>query len=248
MRDRGLEHEPHVPWKVDPGVLAHLGDEGVDQRPPGGFGVHGRVMAFGHHLADQPRGLAGVDQVVDHQDRRALPAGKIDDRAADRLQHLEAALLPVVVVGGDADRLDQTNAELARDDRRRHQPAARDADDRLPRALPGKPPRQRAGIAVELVPGDRKRLVRARLSHQQSPSPEVILVSDDGTAAPARPAAPQEKWVGRRLDGCAASGKAGSGAGRDRRGSRERSMPAVGDWPVPVAAHCPEAMRCWPEP
>src|ERR1700736_6443840 len=46
LRDRRLEHEPHVPRKIDPGVLADLGDEGVDQRPPGRFGVHGRVMAF----------------------------------------------------------------------------------------------------------------------------------------------------------------------------------------------------------
>ena len=45
------------------------------------------------------------------------------------LRTLQAALGLVVVVGGDADRLDHAQVQFARDDRRRHQAAAGDRDD-----------------------------------------------------------------------------------------------------------------------
>ena len=42
--DRRLEGQPHIPREVDPGVLRHLGDEGVDQRPAHRLGIDGREM------------------------------------------------------------------------------------------------------------------------------------------------------------------------------------------------------------
>src|ERR1700722_21039563 len=66
--DRRLKGEAHIPREVDPRVLGDLGDEGVDQGAPQGFGVDGGEMCFGQHLAHQLGGGAGVDQVVDDQD------------------------------------------------------------------------------------------------------------------------------------------------------------------------------------
>ena len=65
----------------------------------------------------------------------------------------------VVVVGGDADRLDHPDVELARHDRRRDEAAAGDRDDGVERAGGGEAPGERPGVAVELVPRDRKGLV-----------------------------------------------------------------------------------------
>jgi hypothetical protein len=59
-----------------------------------------------------------------------------------------------VIVGGDADRIDQADLELARDNRGRHQAAARDRDDPGPGPHAVEPPGQRPRVAVELVPGD----------------------------------------------------------------------------------------------
>src|SRR6185312_14374332 len=73
--------------------------------------------------------------------------------------------LRVLVVAADADGLDEPQAQLARHDRRRHQPAAGDADDGLERPLVGQPPGERARIAMQLVPRDRERLAIARLGH-----------------------------------------------------------------------------------
>src|SRR5437870_3337890 len=41
--DRRLECKPGVPGKIDPGVLRHLGDVGVGQRPAHRLGVDGRA-------------------------------------------------------------------------------------------------------------------------------------------------------------------------------------------------------------
>ena len=89
------------------------------------------------------------------------PAAERDDRRRDVLEHLQLAL-GGVVVARHAHRLDQPDVELARDDRRRHQAAAGDADDRLERAGAVEPPGERARIAMELVPRDRKDFLRRR--------------------------------------------------------------------------------------
>src|SRR6185312_2627723 len=47
--NRLLVGEAHVPGEVDPGVLADLGDEGVDHRPALRLGVDGREMRLRHH-------------------------------------------------------------------------------------------------------------------------------------------------------------------------------------------------------
>jgi hypothetical protein len=108
------------------------------------------------HFPHRRGGAAGVDEIVDDQDACApLPAG-LRHRGGDVLQHRRVALVLVVVIRGDADRLDDADLELARDDRRRHEPAAGDADERRERASPGEPPGERPRVAVELLPGDPK--------------------------------------------------------------------------------------------
>src|SRR5690606_22464687 len=75
----------------------------------------------------------------------------------DLLQDLQLSLLGVVVIGSDADGFDDADAELARDDGCRHQPAAGYADHRLPASVDSRqPPGERPGIAVELVPRNGK--------------------------------------------------------------------------------------------
>src|SRR5690606_6724098 len=105
-----------------------------------------------HHA----RRLARVDEVVHHEHARAAAVAERTDLRVDLLEDHQLALVLIVVVARDADRLDEADLELTRHDRRRHQAAAGDADDGLegPGAVqaPGECPR----IAVELVPGDGK--------------------------------------------------------------------------------------------
>src|SRR5262245_38604797 len=119
-------------------------------------------MRLGQHLAHYRGGLAGIDEVIDDQHALAAPAADADDTARHVLEHLELALRDVVVAR-HAYRLDQPDAELARDDRGGHQTAAGYADDRLERAGASEPPRERARITMKLVPRDRKGFLRLRL-------------------------------------------------------------------------------------
>ena len=84
-------------------------------------------MRVRHHRAHQSPGLAGVDEVVDDQEPLAGAAAELCHLGPKRPSAPEVALL-VVVVACDADGIDDANAEFARDDRRRHQPAAGDRD------------------------------------------------------------------------------------------------------------------------
>ncbi|GCC45564.1 hypothetical protein chiPu_0029711, partial [Chiloscyllium punctatum] len=147
--DRRLERQRGVPGEENPGVLRHLGDVGVDQRPPLRLGVDRGEMRVGQHLAHHPAGLAGVDKVVDDQQSLAGAAAELGGLLRNALEHLQVALL-VMVVARDADRIDDPQAELARHDRRRHQPAAGDRDHRMERSDFIEPPGQRPAIPVEL--------------------------------------------------------------------------------------------------
>src|SRR4030095_2412353 len=89
----------------------------------------------------------------------AAPAADADDALCHVLEHVELALRDVVVAR-DAHRLDQPDAELAGHDGGGHKAAPRHADNRRERPGTGQPPRQRARIAMELIPRDRKRLLR----------------------------------------------------------------------------------------
>ena len=91
----------------------------------------------------------------------AAAAAQRNDARRHPLEHFEVGLRDVVVAC-DAHRLDDADAELARDDRGGNQPAAGDADDRLERAGAGKAPGQRARVAMELIPGYREWLLRLR--------------------------------------------------------------------------------------
>ena len=61
---------------MDPGVLRHFGNEGIDQRLALRLGVDGREMRVGHHRTHQPPGLAGVDEIVDDQQPLAAAAAE----------------------------------------------------------------------------------------------------------------------------------------------------------------------------
>ncbi len=111
--DRRLERIAHVPGEIDPGVLRHLGDEGVDERPPLRLGVDGGEMRVRQHRAHDRSGAAGIDKIVDDQDALALPASGFGHRVADRLQNRRVALVLVIVIGGDADGLDDADFKFA---------------------------------------------------------------------------------------------------------------------------------------
>src|ERR1700704_5547316 len=160
--DRRLEGKSRVPGEIDPGVLRHFGDIGVDHRPAHRLCIDGREMRLRQELAYDLGGLAGVDEIIDDQHALAPTAADADDVARNVLEHLELALAGVIVAR-HADRLDQADVEFARDDRGRDQAAAGHADDRLERAGAGEPPDQRPCVAVELVPGDGKGLLRLQL-------------------------------------------------------------------------------------
>src|SRR5262249_50911287 len=71
----------------------------------------------------------------------------------DILEHFEVGL-PGVIVACDTDCLDHPDAKFPRHDAGRHQPAAGDANDRFEWTGAAQPPRQRARIAMKLIPRD----------------------------------------------------------------------------------------------
>src|SRR6185437_7164339 len=184
VADRGLERQRGVPGEEYPGVLRYLGDERIHQRPSLRLGIDGGEMRIGQHRAYQPPGLAGIDEIVDDEKTLAGAVAELRGLLRNALQHLQVTLLGVVVAC-DADRIDNADTEFARDDRRRHQAAARDRDHGLERPDFVEPPGQRPAIAVKLVPGDRKGLAcpllraefRASFNHRQS-YPSVLFEHD----------------------------------------------------------------------
>jgi hypothetical protein len=123
-------------------------------------------MCVRQQAAHELSGLAGIDEIVDDQKPLASAATEFGRFLRNPLQHLQVALL-VMVIACDADRIDDSHAELARDDCRRHQPAAGDRDHRMERPDLVEPPGQRPAIPVELVPRHRKRLARPLLGAQR---------------------------------------------------------------------------------
>src|SRR5690606_17849862 len=152
-----------VPGEEYPGVLADLGDKGVDHVAALGLGVDGGEVGTGQHVADDAGGIAGVHQIIDDEELAAI-ARDVEDRPADFLEHLDAAPV-LVVVAFDRYRLDGADIELAGDDGGRHQPAPGDRHHGVERAQPRQAPGQRAAIAVELIPGDGKRLLAGSVQH-----------------------------------------------------------------------------------
>src|SRR5207247_10073653 len=76
ITDRRLERQRGVPRKEHPGVLRYFGNERIDQWPALRLGVDGGKMRVRHHVAHQPSGLAGIDEVVDDQEPVAGPAAE----------------------------------------------------------------------------------------------------------------------------------------------------------------------------
>ena len=108
-------------------------------------------MRIRHHVADEPSGLAGIDEVVDDQQPLAGAAAEFGGIGGNALQYFQVALLGVIVAR-NADGIDDANAELARHDRRRHQAAAGDRDHGMKRPDFVEPPGQRPAVPVKLVP------------------------------------------------------------------------------------------------
>src|SRR5262249_61515923 len=113
--------------------------------------------------------------------------------AGDALGPGEWALV-ALVVAGDADGIDEPHLKLAGDDRRRHEPAAGDRDDALPRALLDQAPGERLGVAVQLFPGDREVLLELPDAHgplpwptPSRPSPPCLLPHPPGPPHPPTP-------------------------------------------------------------
>ena len=141
--DRQDELRLLVPREVDPSVLADLGHVGVYQGPAGRLGIDGGEMRLRQPFADDPRGGAGIDQVVDDQPPLAV--------ARRRLQDLDLTL-DLVVVAHDAEGIDDADAQLTRDDGGGDQSAARDPDDAGPLGIVDQAPGQRLGVAMQLLP------------------------------------------------------------------------------------------------
>src|SRR5258708_37759331 len=114
-------------------------------------------MRLGQQLAHPLCGSAGIDEIIDDQHALAAPAADADDAACHVLEHVDLALRDVVVAR-DAYRLDQPDAELARDDRGGGQGAAGYAGDRPERARAGEPPGEPARLTLGMVPRDREGL------------------------------------------------------------------------------------------
>ena len=64
---------------MDPGVLRHFRNVGIDQRTPLWLGVDGGEMGVRQQRAHQPAGLAGVDEIVDDQQALASAAAELCD-------------------------------------------------------------------------------------------------------------------------------------------------------------------------
>ena len=139
-RRRGVPREEH------PCVLADLRDEGVDQGASLRFRVNGGEVRGAEHAADDPRRLAGVHKVVDYQ------PFLVDSHEIRAFQYIGGCLV-AHRVARDADGVYEADVQLSRDDRSRHQPAARHRYQTAPVAadveqLPG----QGAAVSLHLFP------------------------------------------------------------------------------------------------
>src|SRR5688572_21163065 len=144
-----------VPGEMDPLRLLELLDESVDDRRARGLGIQRGEVGLRQHLPHRLRRAPGIDQVVDQQVplARALHAFQDLDGAL-HLRRAPLIFLRTRVVAGDADGVDQADVELARDQRRRHEAAARHRDDAFPGTLAVQDFGQVARIAMQLYPGD----------------------------------------------------------------------------------------------
>jgi hypothetical protein len=149
--DRRLERQARIPWKIDPGILRDLGDERVDQGASHRLCIHSGEMRVRQQVAHDARGLAGIDQVVDDQHALSL---RVQPRhlGRDAFDHRNVALVVVIAVAQDRYGLDHSHVEFARNDGRRHQTAARDANNCIKRSGVVQAPGESARVAVELVP------------------------------------------------------------------------------------------------
>ena len=202
-----------IPGEIDPLVLIELFDAQIDHLASLRLGVEGRKVGLGQQLADDAGGVAGIDQVVDQQKTFAIVLDAFED------PDLLALGLRRVVVGRliarSADRIDQTDFQLAGNQRRRNQAATRDRDDALERPLLQQLMAEQTRVAMQLRPRDHDIVtVRAgrRVFHGAFPKKKLIVAIGRG-----RPKSGLRAWQGllprRAHDAGRTRGDGGSGAG-----------------------------------
>ena len=62
---RRLVSEAEIPREIDPRILRHFRDESIDQRTAERLGIDCREMRFRQQVANKPRGLTGVHEIID---------------------------------------------------------------------------------------------------------------------------------------------------------------------------------------
>ena len=129
LPDWRRELKAHIPRQIDPGILAHFSHERIDQRAACRLGVDGCKVSLGKHFPDHPGSCARIDEIIDDQ-QLAAGLGLLQQVLGDRLEHLDAALV-LVVVTLDRDALDDADVELARHDRGRHESTTGDGNQRV---------------------------------------------------------------------------------------------------------------------
>src|SRR5205823_11552687 len=150
---------------MDPGVLRDFSNEGIEQRTTHRLRIDGREVRFGQESAHEPRGPAGIDQVVNDQYAFAATTARRHDIERYALDETDVAP-PRMLVARDTNRIYKADAKFARHDRGRNEAAARYADNDVERPLIRQARRERARIAVQFVPGQRdspRRLLMLRL-------------------------------------------------------------------------------------
>src|SRR6516225_4120231 len=137
LTDWRLKREPGVPREVDPGILRHLGDEGIDERTPHRLGVDGGEMRSRQQSPHHLPGPARVNEIVYNQHPASLPVPACKDALRDPFEHFEFALLGGIAITLDADCLDDSQVEFTCHNGGRDKATACDANDRVKRTRIG---------------------------------------------------------------------------------------------------------------
>ena len=91
-----------IPGEVDPGILRHFGDKGINQRPSRGLGIDGGEMRVGQEVGRTLRPCRC------RSDRRRSDAFAAElDEVRHSLHHPQVALVLIVLIALDANGLDE---------------------------------------------------------------------------------------------------------------------------------------------
>src|SRR5450631_2514529 len=110
--DRRLKTEAKIPGEIDPGVLRHLGDEGIDERTAERLCIDRRDMRLGQYRANEFDRRARIGEIIDDEQAFAAAAHGLRQNA---FQDFRFALGFLANIADDAKRFDDPHIELARD-------------------------------------------------------------------------------------------------------------------------------------